>query len=165
VTELSRLEVRVGKVLECAPHPDADTLFVETVDCGEDEPRTIVSGLVKYMSAEDLTGRTVVVLCNLKPRMMRGVMSYGMLLCASNEDHTKVDPLCAPKGSPVGELVTFAGHKAAPAAAGNRATKAFDRVAAELSTGTDGVARFQDVTFDTSAGPCFSPAKLQGSVS
>jgi methionine--tRNA ligase beta chain len=165
LTELSRLEVRVGCVVECNPHPDADTLYVEKVDCGEAEPRTIVSGLVKYVAAEELVGRSVVVLCNLKPRAMRGVTSYGMLLCASNADHTAVDPLAAPEGAEIGELVTFTGHRAAPVEAGNRATKAFDRVAAELTTSEDGVAMFQDVPFQTSAGPCFSPKKLQGSVS
>jgi tRNA-binding EMAP/Myf-like protein len=52
--------------------------------------RTIVSGLVKYISMEELKGRDVVVLCNLKPRAMRGVTSFGMLLCASDAEHTKV---------------------------------------------------------------------------
>lgn len=52
--------------------------------------RTIVSGLVKYQTVEQLKGRDVIVLCNLKPRAMRGVTSHGMLLCASNEDHTVV---------------------------------------------------------------------------
>lgn len=165
MTELSRLEVRVGKIIECEPHPDADTLYVEKVDCGEAEPRTIVSGLVKFVSQEELVGRTVVVLCNLKPRAMRGVTSHGMLLCASNEDHTKVDPLSAPESAAIGELVTFEGHKSAPLDPGNRASKAFDRVAADLKTSADGVAMHQDVAFMTSSGPCFSPAKLEGSVS
>lgn len=165
LTELSRLEIRVGKVLECGPHPDADTLYVEKVDVGEDEPRTIVSGLVKFVAQDDMVGRSVVVLCNLKPRAMRGVLSHGMLLCASNEDHTQVDPLAAPDGAPLGELVTFEGHRTAPIDPGNRATKAFDRVADSLRTSDDGIARFDDVPFETSAGPCLSPNKLVGSVS
>lgn len=52
--------------------------------------RTIVSGLVKYQTEEDLLNRDVIVLANLKPRAMRGVTSHGMLLCASNEDHSVV---------------------------------------------------------------------------
>lgn len=165
LTELSRLQVLVGKIVECEPHSDADTLYVEKVDCGEEEPRTIVSGLVKFVKKEDLVGRSVLCLANLKPRTMRGVTSHGMLLCASNEDHSEVDPLAAPEGAPLGEVVTFEGHRSAPMAPGNRASKAFDRVAAELKTDSDGVALYQDVKFETSAGPCFSPAKLQGSVS
>jgi len=101
VTEFSRLEIRVGRILECEKHPDADTLYVEKVDVGEPETRTIVSGLVKYVPLDEMIGRTVVVLCNLKPRAMRGVTSFGMLLCASNEDHTEVDPLTAPEDTPM----------------------------------------------------------------
>lgn len=165
LTELSRLEMRVGKIIECDKHPDADTLYVEKVDVGEEEPRTIVSGLVKFVPLEEMIGRSVVVLCNLKPRTMRGVTSHGMLLCASNEDHTQVDPLAAPEGAPLGELVTFEGHRSAPIDPSNRATKAFDRVANALKTNEDGVAMHEDVPFNTSAGPCISPEKLVGSVS
>jgi tRNA-binding EMAP/Myf-like protein len=60
-------------------------LYVEQVDVGEAEPRTIVSGLVNFVPLEDMQQRKVVVLCNLKPRNMVGVKSHGMLLCASNE--------------------------------------------------------------------------------
>jgi methionine--tRNA ligase beta chain len=165
LTELSRLEIRVGRIVECEKHPKADTLYVEQVDVGESRPRTIVSGLVKYISKDDMVDRSVIVLCNLKPRAMRGVTSYGMLLCASNEDHSVVDPLTAPEGAQVGELVSFKGHRQEPAEAGNRATKAFDRVAAELKTTTGGVAQYQDTPFETTAGPCFSPLGLHGRVS
>lgn len=165
LTELSRLEIRAGKIIECEKHPDADTLYVEKVDVGQAEPRTIVSGLVNFVPLEEMIGRNVVVLCNLKPRTMRGVTSHGMLLCASNEGHTVVDPLAAPDGTPLGELVTFEGHKVAPVDPGNRATKAFDRVAADLKTNENGVAFYQDVPFGTSEGPCISPGKVVGSVS
>lgn len=165
LTELSRLEIRVGKVVTCELHPDADTLYVEKVDVGEEEPRVIVSGLVKYVPLEDMLGRDVIVLCNLKPRAMRGVTSQGMLLCASNEDRTRVDPLAPPSGVPLGELITFEGHRVAPIEAGNRATKAFDRVVEELHTDEVGIAKFGDVPFTTSGGACLSPRKLVGSVS
>ncbi|CAM9899854.1 unnamed protein product, partial [Phaeothamnion confervicola] len=93
VTELSRLEIRIGKIVEIGRHPDAEALYVEKVNVGEPEPRTIVSGLVNFCSEEQLLNRDVVVLCNLKPATMRGITSAGMLLCLSNDDHTKVDPL------------------------------------------------------------------------
>jgi len=48
-------------------HPNADSLFVEQIDLGEEKPRTIVSGLVKYVKPEDFENKLVVVLCNLKP--------------------------------------------------------------------------------------------------
>lgn len=165
LTELSRLEIRVGKIVECEKHPDADSLYVEKVDVGEEEPRTIVSGLVNFVPLDKMIGRTVVVLCNLKPRAMRGVTSHGMLLCVSNEDRTNVDPLSAPDDAPLGELVTFEGHRSAPIDPSNRATKAFDRIAASLKTSSDGIAMFEDIPFTTSAGPCSSPEKLVGAVS
>lgn len=165
MTELSRLEIRVGKILSCEKHPDADSLYVEQVDVGEEEPRTIVSGLVKFLSLDEMVGRNVIVLCNLKPRAMRGVTSYGMLMCASNEDHTQVDPLSAPADTPIGELITFSGHKASPIDPGNRASKAFDRIAESLRCTDDGVAKFEDTPFITSKGPCVSPKGLVGPVS
>lgn len=50
---------------------------------GDKEPRTIVSGLVQYVPLEEMQGRSVLVLCNLKPAKMRGIESCGMVLCAS----------------------------------------------------------------------------------
>ena len=88
--ELAGLDIRVGVIREVSQHPDADQLYVERVDVGEDEPRTIVSGLVRFCPADILLGRRVVVLCNLKPRALRGVKSHGMLLCASDAEHTQV---------------------------------------------------------------------------
>lgn len=64
-------------------HPDADSLYLEKIDVGEPEPRTVVSGLVAYVSQEELQDRMVLLLCNLKPQKMRGVESQAMLLCAS----------------------------------------------------------------------------------
>ena len=85
-----RLEIRVGKIIEISKHPEADNLYVESVDVGESTPRTIVSGLVEYCPIESLLHQQVIVLCNLKPRALKGITSYGMLLCSSNSDHTKV---------------------------------------------------------------------------
>ena len=90
IQELAVLDIRVGVIVDVVPHPDANQLYVERVNVGEGEPRTIVSGLVKYCSAEMLLHRKVVVLCNLKPKALRGIKSHGMLLCASNQDHSMV---------------------------------------------------------------------------
>lgn len=79
----ARLDIRVGKIVEVSKHPDADSLYVEKIDVGDDEPRTVVSGLVNYISIEELKNKLVVVLCNLKPVKMRGIESCGMVLCAS----------------------------------------------------------------------------------
>lgn len=65
--DVGRLDLRVGKILRAEKHPDADSLYVSTIECGDETPRTVVSGLVKFVPIEELQGRMVVVLCNLKP--------------------------------------------------------------------------------------------------
>lgn len=91
VPDIGLLEIRVGKIVEISKHPEADSLYVEKVDIGEPTgPRTIVSGLVQFCPIETLQNKAVIVLCNLKPRPLKGITSFGMLLCASNADHTQV---------------------------------------------------------------------------
>lgn len=95
------LDIRVGKILSVEKHPDADSLYVESIDVGEEEPRTIVSGLVAFVPEDQMADRDVIVICNLKARNMRGVKSHGMVLCASDEAHENVEPLAPPQGAPV----------------------------------------------------------------
>ncbi|RZC67814.1 hypothetical protein C5167_011509 [Papaver somniferum] len=101
------LDIRVGKILKAWVHPEADSLYIEEVDCGEPEPRTICSGLVKYVPLDQLQDAQVIVLANLKPRNMCGVKSNGMLLCASDASHENVELLQAPEGSIPGERIWF----------------------------------------------------------
>ncbi|CAN6270687.1 unnamed protein product [Urochloa humidicola] len=101
------LDIRVGKVVKAWRHPEADTLYVEEVDVGEAEPRTICSGLVNFLPIEELQDSSVIVLANLKPRNMRGVKSNGMLMAASDASHENVELLTPPEGSVPGERVWF----------------------------------------------------------
>uniref|UniRef100_A0A453IMM2 Methionyl-tRNA synthetase n=1 Tax=Aegilops tauschii subsp. strangulata TaxID=200361 RepID=A0A453IMM2_AEGTS len=87
---VAKLDIRVGLIRKAEKHPDADSLYVEEIDVGEEAPRTVVSGLVKFIPLEEMQNRKVCVLCNLKPVAMRGIKSHAMVLAASNEDHTKV---------------------------------------------------------------------------
>ena len=82
----SKLNLKVGKIIEIDNHPDADKLYVEKIDVGEEEPRTIVSGLKEFYNKEDLLGKKVVVLTNLKPAKLRGIKSKGMVLLAENQN-------------------------------------------------------------------------------
>lgn len=79
----SRLDIRIGKIIDVFKHPEADALYVEKIDLGEAQPRTIVSGLVNFIPIEEMQHKMVVVLCNLKPVKMRGIESQGMVLCTS----------------------------------------------------------------------------------
>ena len=111
--------------LQVERHSGAEHLYVESIDLGDESgPRTVVSGLVKFVSAEELQGSLVVCLCNLKPAAMRGVTSQAMVLCASDEAHTRVELVKPPAGAVVGERLTFAGCAGQPDAQLNPKKKA-----------------------------------------
>ena len=79
------IDLRAAKIIEITRHPEADKLYIETLDAGDEEPRQIVSGLVPYYTEEELLGRTIILVYNLKPANLRGIKSQGMLLAASTE--------------------------------------------------------------------------------
>lgn len=85
IDDFAKVQLRLGKVINCENHPKADKLLVLTVKIGE-ETRTIVSGIRKWYNAEDLIGKSVVIAYNLKPVKLRGIESKGMILAA--EDST-----------------------------------------------------------------------------
>ncbi len=87
--EWQKMDFRVAEVLDVQDHPDADKLYVLKVKIGEEE-RTIVAGIRNYYSKKDLIGKKIVVFTNLKPVILRGVKSEGMLLAASDKNKEKV---------------------------------------------------------------------------
>ena len=80
-----KLDIRVGKVLECAKVPKADKLLQFRIDDGMGG-RTIVSGIAKYYAPEDLVGKEVCFVANFAPRKLKGIESQGMILSAENAD-------------------------------------------------------------------------------
>ncbi|KAJ2085550.1 G4 quadruplex nucleic acid binding protein [Coemansia sp. S142-1] len=107
----SMIDLRVGHIVDVQKHPDADSLYVEKIDVGEDEPRTVVSGLVRFIPIEQMQNRDVVLVCNLKPAAMRGVKSFAMVLCATSTDGNTVEFVEPPKGSKPGDRVYFEGYE------------------------------------------------------
>ncbi|SCU96883.1 LAMI_0F08086g1_1 [Lachancea mirantina] len=104
----SSIDFRVGFIQKAIKHPDADSLYVSTIDVGEsDGPRTICSGLVKYYPLEAMQERYVVVVANLKPVNMRGIKSNGMVLCGSADG--TVEFVQPPAGSKPGDKIFFEG--------------------------------------------------------
>jgi methionyl-tRNA synthetase len=85
-----KLDLRVGKILKVEDHPKADKLYVLTVDFGELGHRTIVAGLKKAYTKEQLHHKQGIFIANLAPVVLRGIDSNGMTLAASNEDHSFV---------------------------------------------------------------------------
>lgn len=86
IDDFDKLDLRVGQIMEAKQHPDADKLLVFKVKIGE-ETRQIVSGIKNWYEPNDLIGKKVIVVYNLKPVKLRGVESQGMLLAASKGDN------------------------------------------------------------------------------
>ena len=85
IEDFTKVELKVGTILSAEKRPKADRLLVEQIDLGE-ETRQIVSGIAANFTPEDVVGKKVIVVTNLKPVKLRGVESQGMILCASNQD-------------------------------------------------------------------------------
>jgi methionyl-tRNA synthetase len=102
-SEFAKVVLKVGKVLAAQRVPKADKLLSLQVDVGEATPRTIVSGIAEAYTPELLVGKNVVVVLNLKPRVLRGIESRGMLLTAGpgGADLTLIDPGEFPPGTEV----------------------------------------------------------------
>ncbi|XP_053563246.1 tyrosine--tRNA ligase, cytoplasmic isoform X3 [Bombina bombina] len=163
----SLLDLRIGKVLSVNRHPDADTLYVQSIDVGEESPRCVVSGLVQYLPSEELLGRSVVLLCNLKPQKMRGVESQGMLLCASKEVEKKqVEPLDPPSGSAPGERVYVEGCEAGePEGELKPKKKVFEKLQADFTISEDFYAQWKGKNFMTKLGPVTCKTLSGGTIS
>lgn len=157
-TELSvsLLNIQVGLIRKAWKHPSADSLLVEEIDVGDAKLRQVVSGLAKYCNPDELTNRRVALITNVKPGKLRDVMSEGLVLCASNEGSTIVEPLLPPEGAKIGERVSFAGIDGKPEDVLNPKKKQLEKITPNLFTDDNGVATFKGIPFMTSGGPCTS---------
>ncbi|MBQ4252390.1 MAG: methionine--tRNA ligase subunit beta, partial [Erysipelotrichaceae bacterium] len=84
IDDFGKMEIRVGKIIDCQKHPKADKLLVFKLKFGPEE-RQIVSGIAKWYKPEDLIGKKALAIVNLKPVTLRGVESQGMLLSAEDD--------------------------------------------------------------------------------
>ena len=81
--DFKKLDLRIGRIISVADHPNATKLYVIRADWGEGE-KQLVAGLKQYYTPEQLAGRTIVVVANLEPVVLRGVESQGMLLACQD---------------------------------------------------------------------------------
>ena len=86
IDDFKKVVLKVGKVVECAAHTNANKLLVLKVDLGGGEVRQVVSGIKQWYAPEQLVGKSVILVANLAPAMLRGVESQGMVLAASSGD-------------------------------------------------------------------------------
>ena len=99
-----KVDLRVAEIKACEDVEGADKLYKLTIDIGEE--RTIVAGIKLYYSKEELVGKKIAVVANLEPRKLRGILSHGMLLAASNEDKSSVVLLTLDKDIPNGSKIS-----------------------------------------------------------
>lgn len=93
IDDFLNVELKVGAVLEAEEVEGSEKLLKLKVDLGEEEPRQILAGIKKWYSAKGLIGRQVTVVANLKPRMMMGFQSQGMILATDEQTPVLVAPV------------------------------------------------------------------------
>ena len=103
--DFTKVDIRVAKILEAEDHPNADKLLVMKADFGT-EQRQLVAGIKGHYKPEDIVGKSIVVVTNLKPRAVRGVDSQGMLLAAVTEGETQIALIIVDGDVPPGTKVT-----------------------------------------------------------
>lgn len=160
--DVTALDIRVGKIIEVWEHESSEKLWCEKVDLGEDKPRQILSGLRQFYKKEEMNGCNVLVLCNLKKRNLAGIPSHGMVLCATNSDHTSVEFVIPPSGVKIGERVQFEGLDGEPEPENKLAKKKMlEKLAPDLKTNSDGVVVWKGRKSLTSAGPCVASKRMK----
>ena len=163
---VNSLDLRVGQIVSVQKHETAEKLYCEMIDIGEAEPRAIASGLVPHYTLEEMQGRRLIVVANLKPRNLIGFKSYGMVLCAAKEDPAtgkeKVEFVDPPASAKLGARVVAAGLlPIADALSPSQVEKqkAFEVLAADLRVGSDGSAEWKGfkLTIEGSDEGCTAP--------
>ena len=114
IAAFSKISLKIGKIIEIKRHPEADKLYIEKIDLGGGDVRQIVSGLVPFYTEDQLLGQQLIVVANLKPAVLRGVESFGMILAAEDKKKTTVEVLFCPDAK-IGDTVTIAESKDSPA--------------------------------------------------
>ncbi|CAN0351620.1 unnamed protein product, partial [Ascophyllum nodosum] len=151
----SKLNVRVGVIVKAWKHPDSDKLFCEEIDLGEGKHRNIASGLRAFYSLEEMQGRRVIVLANLKTRNIGGFKSEGMVLCASSADHSVVKIIEPPRQPPWELEPESAAPRGAATPAQMTKKKILEKCVPKLRTNSEGVAGYEGVgVFNVDGNPC-----------
>ncbi len=158
VLDVSKLDIRVGLIEKCWEHEEADKLYCEEINLGEEGgPRQIASGLKAHYSVDEMVGKKVLVLANLKSRKLVGFPSHGMVLCACKygeaEDGSEdtVEFVCPPDDAEIGDRVVCEGFDGEPATENQVIKKKIlNAVFPDLKVNDDGVAIYKNVPLKTS---------------
>ena len=163
---MSKVDIRVGKVVGIEPNPKGDKLYNEQIDFGNGEIRKISSGLRGLVEMDDLKDSLVVCILNLKERKLMEYPSHGMILCTSNKDKSKVEPLRPPEGSAPGDLVYIGDLPREPVA---DKKCPWDKVCKNLLVNDKKEATFKDegheLVWHTDKGTILTPTLANGTIS
>ncbi|CAJ1936201.1 unnamed protein product [Cylindrotheca closterium] len=157
--DICKLEFKVGVITKVWNHPEADKLYCEEIDVGEESVRQIASGLRPYMTTDDMLGARLLVVSNLKAKNLVRFKSHGMVLCCkeTSEDGTeRCEFVQPPEGALIGEVVTFEGLPKPHPLSGAQVEKKKVWVTCAQNMKSNGscVATWNGHAFMTSAGPC-----------
>lgn len=160
VIDISKLDIRVGLIQKCWEHEEADKLYCEEIDLGEETgPRKIASGLKAHYSVDEMVGKKVLVLANLKTRKLMGFPSHGMVMCACKDGTAEdgsddvVEFVCPPETATIGDRVVCSGFEGEPATENQVVKKKIlNAVFPDLRVDVDGVAVYKGVPLKTSTG-------------
>ncbi len=152
VETVNALDFRVGVIRSVKKHETADKLYCEEIDIGEAEPRQIASGLVPHYTLEQMMGRRLIVVANLKPRKLQGFTSAGMVLCAATPDSShpsgeKVEFIDPPNGSVPGDRVVGEGLMLYDALSPGQVEKqkTWEKIGSQLRVDSNGVATWNGI--------------------
>ena len=150
------------RIISVKKHPDADTLYVEEIELGEERPRTVCSGLVQNIPIDQMENRMVLLLCNLKHAKMRGVVSEAMVMCACAPQKTEIlDP---PEGAVPGDKIIVEGFIGTPDDVLNPKKKIFEQVQPDLLTDGNGVACYKGIPLEIPGKGVFKSQTLVNSI-
>lgn len=162
---ITRFDIRVGKVTAVAPHPtQPEKMYAETIDVGSDMggERPVVSGIASFIKQEDFLNQLVLVVCNLKAADVKGSPSEGRVLIATSADGKTKELVQPPAGAIVGEKISFPGIEGEPDA--TVSSKWVSKVLKTLKTDADCQAIAGADVFTTTAGPCKAATVASGTV-
>jgi len=164
VSQIYRIDFRIGAIKSVAPHPTEARLYVCSIDIGEPEPRQVVAGLADHFTVDDLTGKRVVLMVNLKSGDLKGVPSNGRCMVATSPDGSRKEMATPPEGAAIGERITFASVKEGQVPDAQVAPKRLHEIMKGLHTNSNKVVQYLNDDFMTSAGPVTVPTIADGTV-
>uniref|UniRef100_A0A3B4A1Z8 tRNA-binding domain-containing protein n=1 Tax=Periophthalmus magnuspinnatus TaxID=409849 RepID=A0A3B4A1Z8_9GOBI len=160
--DVSRLDLRVGRVLSARNH--AHSLSIQEVDVGEAAPRAVVSKLGPNVQLDQLPGAMVVLICNVKARKLRGVVSKARLVCCSQSKDC-IELLTPPPGSTPGDRITFLNFPGEPDKELPSKERVFERLQPDLCVDSKGVAQYKGCGFEVKGkGLCRAPTLINCSI-